>query len=509
LELDIQRSLAMSHEQATSLPSAAVQSAAPSDAHSESPTHLSGRRLLIARGLWLILAIVAVGIFVADLPNRFNLVLTSTVDQATALAQLGLPTNFVAFYFIALDLASIFVFSVIAAVIFARRSDDWMAMFISLALVTYGAIGTFFLYLLGRVQFSENLPIIFVQALGIGSSIIIYYIFPDGRFIPRWTRVLAAIYIAWALIWFIYPPANLLAWPFFLSYLVIILFYGTGVFAQIYRYYRVSGPIERQQTKWVVFGGAATSIGLSGFNAFRLMFASSNPTSLAQLQIDLVWIPYIVFFQLFVPVTFGIAILRYRLWDIDILINRTLVYIPLTAILAGLFAATITLSQKLFVALTSEQSDFATVLTTLVVVAAFTPIKDRLQTLVDKRFKESSDPAQKMNVFGEQVRLRVSPVEAHQITRRLLEESVAAFDATGGAVYLETEGTLKLIHTAGEWKDEAKLSAPLETNGAKLGQIALGARRNGAEYSTKDREALEHIAAVVALAIEQDRKSRL
>ena len=95
-----------------------------------------------------------------------------------------------------------------------------------------------------------------------------------------------------------------------------------------------------------------------------------------------------------IPISLMIAILRYRLWGIDLLINRTLVYVPLTAILAGIFAACISLSQKLSAALTGQQSDAATVLTTLIVVAAFDPLKHGLQQLVDKRFKETPDAAE-------------------------------------------------------------------------------------------------------------------
>jgi hypothetical protein len=183
-----------------------------------------------------------------------------------------------------------------------------------------------------------------------------------------------------------------------------------------------------------------------------------------------------------------------------------LVYVPLTAILAGIFAASITLSQKLSAATTGQSSDAATVLTTLVVVAAFTPIKERLQTLVDRRFREAPDAIKELKAFGEHVRSRVSPVENRHIMRRLVDVAVKAFGAIGGAAYWGTDLQADPIYTSGEWKNEVGLSAPLETNGKKLGTVSLCARRSGAGYTALEREALGETAEVVAAAIDQDSK---
>ena len=84
------------------------------------------------------------------------------------------------------------------------------------------------------------------------------------------------------------------------------------------------------------------------------------------------------------PIAVGIAILRYRLYDIDIVIQRTLVYVPLTALLAGIYAASIGISQRLFIAVTGNSSDGAIVLSTLILATTFTPIKNAIQGRVDR-----------------------------------------------------------------------------------------------------------------------------
>jgi hypothetical protein len=92
----------------------------------------------------------------------------------------------------------------------------------------------------------------------------------------------------------------------------------------------------------------------------------------------------------FLPIAAAVAILRHRLYDIDLILNRALVYIPLTGILGGLYAAGVALFQRAFVAITGDKSDGAVVITTLVLAGMFTPIKNWLQSFVDKRFKPAA-----------------------------------------------------------------------------------------------------------------------
>jgi hypothetical protein len=91
-----------------------------------------------------------------------------------------------------------------------------------------------------------------------------------------------------------------------------------------------------------------------------------------------------------VPIAVGIAVTRYHLYEIDHLISRTLVYVPLTALLAGLYAATVTLLQKVFQSLTGNTSDAAIILSTLVLASVFTPLRKWLEGLVERRFKPAS-----------------------------------------------------------------------------------------------------------------------
>jgi hypothetical protein len=206
------------------------------------------------------------------------------------------------------------------------------------------------------------------------------------------------------------------------------------------------------------------------------------------------------------PLAIAMSILRYRLWDIDILIRQTLLYGTLTAFTAGLFAAAITLGQKVFLALTGQRSDIATVLATLVVVAAITPMKDYLTRIVDRRLKGGPDPALRLRGFIERVNSRVSPVEPYQISRRTVDEAVAAFNAQGGAFYTDNEGRLTLDYRAGEWEGDPQLAADIGADVThRFGVVALSKRRDRQAFTANDKTLLQHVAGTIATAIEQDR----
>jgi two-component system NarL family sensor kinase len=404
----------------------------------------------------------------------------------------------------------------IGLVVFVRRPRLWPAQLFFILTVTIAAAST--TYALGYqvsdllrgwvIPFNAiaNLTLWFVA---LSAFLHFSMIFPRRHpVLQRHSALIIWVYLG---TWLIYAAIMLLRLPgattpaarFQLNAqaenILAPLYFPLILIALATNYRHLADQTERRQMLWILWG---VLIGLGGSALlYAISFLFGIPI---QPLLGLVGLCAIA-----IPLSYAIAILRENLFDVNLIINRTLVYVPLTAILAGLFAATITLSQKLFLTLAGQSSDAATVLTTLIVVAAFTPIKDRLQALTDKRFKHAPDPAIKLNALKEQVRTRMSALDIAPITRRLLDEAVAAFDATGGAVYLETDGTLKLIQTAGEWKDEARLSVPLETNGARLGQIALGARRNASGYTVKDCEVLQSIAQVVAQALEQDRKSNI
>jgi len=230
-------------------------------------------------------------------------------------------------------------------------------------------------------------------AVATAGMLIAFYRFPDGRPVgPVWRNLervsLALVGSALLLSAFVPGPtlSSGLSNPYGLATLSAIspaLTNAPGspamllAVASLVARFRRSRGIERQQLKWLVTTVVVLLLVTILMNTLQLV--SPGTASLAQI-ILILGIPLI-------PISIGIAVLRYRLYEIDTLINRALVYGALTAILAGLYTAGIGVFQRLFGTIVGEHSESGIVLVTLLVAAAFTPLRARLQQAVDRRFK--------------------------------------------------------------------------------------------------------------------------
>jgi len=334
------------------------------------------------------------------------------------------------------------------------------------------------------------------------TAVLLPLLFPDGRFLSRrwlvvaWTSAAATAVIIFGVAT---TPGPLQDTPFIdnplaidpalsdalmpvgLVCLIIIgLAAAAAALSIVLRFRRARGE-ERQQLKWLASSAALVGAVLP----FTIVFSSKI-------------VEYAIIVALTsIPVATGIAILRYRLYEIDVIIRRTLFYGALTAILTGVVAASIALFQRLFIALTGEQSDAAIVLSTVVLVSAFTPIKNALQELVDRRFKERPDPSNRLAPYLGQIRAYLELQQPRALASRLLDELVAALDAGGGAVYLNEGGRAVLAHRVGDEAVAIALTLPLGT----FGTLALGPRRGGQAYAESDRMAVRDALDVAAQAL--------
>jgi hypothetical protein len=173
--------------------------------------------------------------------------------------------------------------------------------------------------------------------------------------------------------------------------------------------FRDARGVERQQLKWLALGAACVPI-------FAIPWSFKYAANVRIAQEVLPALP--LFAAALVPVAIGIALLRYRLYDVDVIINRTLVYGVVTAVLAGAFAALSVLTQRLTLAVTGHQSEAAVVLAALVVTALFQPVRSRVQRLVDRRFYRTRyDAGRTLERFASQVR---DEVELDRLTHTLV-----------------------------------------------------------------------------------------
>jgi MFS family permease len=255
---------------------------------------------------------------------------------------------------------------------------------------------------------------------------------------------------------------------------------GLGVVSLVLRYGR-GDRIERAQIRWIALVGVFVAASFT-VAAFQLGEVS-----------DRAWELGFAFLAL-LPIAIGIAITRYYLYDIDRLINRTLVYGALTAILAGIFTAGIGLAQRLFVATTGEKSDAAIVLTTLVVATAYAPLRRRLESIIDRWFKYEH---RRFGAYRDEVVRILGVLEPTRAAERLVAETVRELEATGGAV---VDGADTAIATAGTWPVASVVRLPIP-GGGPLHALLVGPRADGRPHDPRTIAHLEDTVGLVANAV--------
>jgi hypothetical protein len=297
---------------------------------------------------WVLVVIFALGFAagIATISERLvELNQMAKVYYHPYLAAVNLPDDFFIWYFLLMEGFLALAFVIVAGIIALQRQATWMTLFTASALILFGITVPPPLHSM-IVQFGEmTLPIRIERASGIALFVIFLYVFPDGRFVPRWTKVLTIILIAWSFVWPFYAPLNPYTWHHIVPFLVISGWFTTGVVAQIYRYFRVSPPPARQQTKWVVFGVTVAVLGdLITHIAWYIFPLKPGPDCFFLLLHH----PFFILSQLVLPISIGVSLLRYGLWEVDKIIYRTLLYGLLTTLVAAVWTASTKLLEEIF-----------------------------------------------------------------------------------------------------------------------------------------------------------------
>ena len=464
-------------------------------------TELHGPVLTLARSFWLAGAALTLAIFATSIPHFAAELEWVLPRYSSGLAQLGIDPRAFVGYVMALNVAIMMAYTALGLSMFLRRSRDWIVLFVSITMLLFGAGGSVIAHISGQAQPQPGIAAA-PAYLGFCFSVIALYIFPDGQFVPRWTRVMAVAIVLWMLSWSFVPTLNPFAISPWLADAAQTAWYATAAISLIYRYSHLHTPIQREQTKWVLYAFSLGVVAWAAYEFFLLIYPLPAELGAGSVLRILTSSTVLALCKLCLPVAFTIAILRHKLWDINLIINRTLVYVPLTGILAGLYSAAMIVFQKLFVAFTGAKSDAAIVITTLVLASTFTPIKNMLQKAADQRLKEAPDPAKGLKALTIHVRSVVEVFDAQQVTWALLDEAVRAFGAIGGAVYLDSGDRMALAHKCGEWQvGSAELNVRLEFEGRCLGMVQLGRRAGGIKYSSGDRELMQSATDEIARAL--------
>lgn len=360
-------------------------------------SQIPARWLPFIRALWLVVVLLLLGVFFAGISPYFNelrvactrvdcLMMALSPEEAQELRDLGLSMEFYAGYMVLLVIYAVVVIIPLAGLVFWRRSDTWMGLLLSLAIIFFGTASAMSVPALVSVYPSLSWAFFVGDFLSGLLYVLIFYLFPDGRFVPRWTRVLVMAMIGGFLIDLVLPIGTPIT-PSYSTFMEIFWLVGlmVGGWAQIYRYRRVSTAVQRQQTKWVMFGLIVMLIP-------TLIWSFTVELEYFQLQSGFTHLIFnfslgiaVIVFTIF-PLTVVFSILRYRLWDIDVIINRTLVYGLLTGVLALLYYGSVILFQSILRSITGEEYQIVVVASTLLIAVLFNPLRWRIQESIDRRF---------------------------------------------------------------------------------------------------------------------------
>ena len=379
-------------------------------AHVFSPTttHLSGHPLTVARLGTMSLVALTIAAFLPLLPAYVSSLHTVCSGEACPVGQLtpqavqalravGLSINVFVAYTLVLTLLALLMCWIVAAVIVWRKSDDWMALLVAVMLVLMGT--SYVTHLVLQQPSPWQVQALLLDILTFGVFFLVFCLFPSGRFVPSWLRWLPPGWIVWGVVTIFFhevPRFYSLYLVGFLCALIVI------VSAQVYRYRRVSTVGERQQTRWVVWGASIAMVAVVSISLPEALFSSLVEQTWLYPLLDA---PALAFALFLGALSIGMAILRSHLWNIDVLINRTLVYGLLTASLACVYIGLVIALQFLLRGLLSQTNDVALVASTLVVAALFQPLRRSIQQSIDRRFYRSKyDTAQILANFSTRLR---------------------------------------------------------------------------------------------------------
>ena len=468
-----------------------------------SQAHWAGKALLLAQGICLAGFAVVLVIFIASIPAYVAYLHTLraggvdlfagqlTVDGLQRLQALGLSLNAYIAYLVGVKVLFVSVWLLVGAVVFWRKADDPMALFVSFTLVTFSVSFGFWAQ---AVLPQWGALLVGLNALSGLCISFLLPVFPDGRFVPRWSRwpvIIGTLYhqgLSTLL------PGVLASSPL-LSGLDMILFMGGTLFVigvQVYRYRRVSTQAMRQQTKWAVFGFAAA---MAGF-AVALFLGTNYTSALAPGTPSYMFQHTLVFLSLlFIPVSIGMAILRSHLWDIDIIVNRTVVYGLLTVCIIALYVLVVGYLGALF---RTELNLLISLIAAGLVAVVFQPLRRILQRGVNRLFYGLRDEPY-MILAGLSQRLKASldpeavlPIIVQSV-REALKLSYAAIEVNEGAGF-----TLAAASGTPPASEPARL--PLVYQGQPVGALLIGPRGQSDALTPADLRLLENLADQIGVA---------
>lgn len=454
--------------------------------------------LALLRALWWLLAPLAAGLTLAGTPARLR-----------HLAGVGNTPAPVHHYTLTLELLLALTFFAMALFLIWHHTDEPLALFMSLTLVMLGATETGMTDSLINPEFSSaptwlRAPVLLFRALAMIGALLLFYLFPDGRFVPRWTRWLALGWTVLTLLWLVFPalPLNTIHGPTWratplASYFFAVSWFATGIGAQIYRHRRVSGHVERQQTEWLAAGLIAAMLGGVAYYGISAFDVAVRPGFLGPAY---EWVrPTLrTLLMALLPICVAVAILRFRLFDIDLLIEGTLLYGALSATIVALYVAVVV---GLGAVVGSSNPLAVSLVATVAVALLLQPLRVRLQRGVNRLlYGERDDPYAVLTRLGRNLE---GGAPSPDILLASIAQTVAEALRLPYVELLVDDGRSPRRESTFGRRPESErlLTLPLNYLGESVGSLVVANRAPSERLSPGDRRLLDDLARQAAIAV--------
>lgn len=429
-----------------------------------------------------------------------------------AITHTGLTPAVFASYFIILRVVSFLPFAFLSVVLVRRRGGELRVLLLAGFLLLVGTAGpiynpfwqwsTAWFTVENQVPSLPMLNRLLDYLLSIG-TVLFVFLFPDGTFVPKWARWIALVWVIMRAgdVFFPETPLSL----YFLSYPLAIIVNTTftvcAVAALIWRYRVHANAMQRQQIKWVIAGALllASNYALD-YTVFEIYPAVTNAYLIVTREQGVVWeltqdtLWYIS--QMVFAICVGLAVFRYRLWDIDAILSRTLVYGTLTVLIIGLYVLIVGGVGAIFHSQTTAVNGLVA---TGIIAMLFQPLRERLQRGVIRfLYGERDDPAAVFTRLAHQLqttdtRAAILPNLAHTIAQTLRIPQVT----------IQLSGATPEDQTTASWGDrrEPMQHIPLIYRNETVGSLLVAQRSPHEQFNRHEQTLLGAIAALTATTV--------
>jgi signal transduction histidine kinase len=440
--------------------------------------------------VWLVVTVPLLALFVLSVPAVYARKQTPPPEVRAGLDQLGVAISWYATWWSVTLLAFATVCIFVAILIVWRRPRETVAWFVALFLVSLGTAN------------APNMEALVWQRPGLEPSasaafqiflaclVLFLFTFPDGHFRPRWSWAVVAVAVVGMA-----AARGSLAEPVTEALFAALLFgLVTGIAAQIHRYRRISTPQQREQMRWVTVAMAVAVVTQLAFPLMEDVPAVARPGVGAAIH-DMASVAAISAAFALVPVALAVALLRRRLWGLDIVVNRALVYGGVTAVLLLLYVGVAT---GLGRSVGAPGNAGGSLLAAALVALAFAPLRDRIQRGVNRLLYGLRDePYRVLSDLGQRLEATIAP---HAVLHTIVDTVATALKSPYVAIAVQRGDDVEVAAATGTQVDDA-VRLPLMHRHEPVGELRVAPRSRDETFNPADRALLDDLARQAAAAV--------